>query len=587
MGPAPRPDAAGAGAAEADDAAIRRAGPAEEPDDLTRARACYARRAWAEAHRWFSRAAAGAPLSIPDLERHTWAASLAGEDDDFLQLMERLYQLRIEAGEHTRAARDAFFLGMHLSTLREPARASGWIARAERLAEGRDCVERGYLLLARVRRSSDAGDLEAARAAAHQAVEIGDRFRDLDLAAFARCLHGRALVRQGQVDRGMALLDEAMLAVVSREVAPQMAGLIYCSAIATCQQVYAVDRSREWTAALAGWCEAQPELVPFAGTCLVHRAELMQLGGDWTEAIEEARRADERVRRRSDPMTAADSLYQQAEVHRLRGDFEAAERAYRGSSEVGREAQPGIALLRLAQGRTSDAASAIRRVLGSTRDALQRARLLPAAVDILLAAGEAEEARRASGELTEIARAFGTHVLGAMAAHAQGAVALAEHHPEAALEPLRGALDVWQQVGVPYLAARVRVLLAAACRALGDDDTAALELELASAAFAHLGAAPDLAAIGAPGGQTAIGQAEGGQARKEDPATQSGLSARELEVLLLIASGKTNKVIARQLFLSEKTIDRHVSNIFAKIDVATRSGATAYAYDHGIVKSRG
>ena len=540
-------------------------------DEVARGRDCYRRQAWAEAHRHFLAADRKAPLPPADLELCTWSAALSGHDDDFLAFLERLYQLHADGGEPLRAARWAFWLGFRLGALREIGRASGWLARAQRLTEDTDCVEKGYLLLPAVYRQQAAGDIDAALATATEAARIGDRFGDADLGAFARCIQGRVLLEQGQVEPGLALLDEAMVAVSTGGLAPVLTGLIYCSAIAGCSQLYVMDRAREWTAALARWCAAQPELVPFSGSCLVHRAELMQLGGSWLEAIEEARRASDRVARGVDWQATANAYYQQGEVHRLRGDFSAAEQAYRSASEAGREAQPGLALLRLAQGRAQDAVTAVRGTLQATNGRLQRARLLPAAVEIALAAGDVDDARRFAGELQQIAADFGTEVLGAMAAHALGAVALAEGRSDAALEPLRRAFRVWNEVGAPYIAARLRVLIAQACRALGDRDTATLELDLARQVFEQLGAAPDLAAHDAPG------SSGGGHA------APAGLSPRELEVLRLVAAGKTNKSIAKQLFLSEKTVDRHVSNIFAKTNVGSRAAATAFAYQHGLV----
>jgi DNA-binding CsgD family transcriptional regulator len=426
------------------------------------------------------------------------------------------------------------------------------------------------VLLPAVQRGLATGDLDAARAAAEDAATIADRFGDAELGAFARCLHGRVLLRQGQTERGLALLDEAMVAVMAGDLAPLLTALVYCTAIAGCTQLYVMDRAREWTAALTAWCDSQPDLVPFSGTCMLHRAELLQFRGSWREAIDEARRACDRAASKLEWQTAADSHYQQGEVHRLRGDFPAAERAYRAASEHGREAQPGMALLRLAQGRSADAVSAIRGALRATGDRLNRARLLPAAVDIALAAGDVEDARGSCRELEQIAADFGTDVLGAMAAHARGAVELAGGDAAAALGPLRRAFRVWHEVDTPYIAARLRVLIARACRALGDRDTAKLELDLARDVFERLGAAPDLAALAADDTRAAAARSD-------------GLSPRELEVLRLVATGKTNKEIARQLFLSEKTVDRHVSNIFTKVNVASRAAATAYAYQRGLV----
>jgi DNA-binding CsgD family transcriptional regulator len=310
-------------------------------------------------------------------------------------------------------------------------------------------------------------------------------------------------------------------------------------------------------------------MLAFTGVCRVHRAEIMQLRGAWQEAIEEAGRACERAQGVS-RQTAAAALYQQAEVHRLRGEFAAAEEAYRDASRGGLEPQPGLALLRLAQGRSDAAVAAIRRALGATADPLQRTKLLPAYVEIALAAGDLEHARTACRELEEIAASLDTAVLGALAAHARGAVELAEGDAHAALGSLRRAFEAWQQIEAPYAAARMRELIGLACRALGDDDGGELELEAARAGFEQLGAAPDLARI-----ESLI---RGALAERPH-----GLTRRELQVLRLIAAGKTNKAIAAELFLSEKTVDRHVSNILTKLDVSSRVAATAYAYEHKLI----
>ena len=356
-----------------------------------------------------------------------------------------------------------------------------------------------------------------------------------------------------------------------------MTGIIYCSAIASCQRVYALDRTREWTAALTRWCEAHPQLGMFTGHCLVHRAEIMQMSGSWPEAVEEARRAVERCVHAPEREAAGRAHYQEAEIHRLRGEFAAAEAAYRSASRSGIEPQPGLALLRLAQGDRDAAASAIRRMVGATSDRLQRTRFLPAHVEIMLAVGDLEEARAASLELDETASSFNTEVLVAIAGHARGAVQLAEGNFHAVLDPARRAFGIWQQFGAPYLAARLRVLLARACVALGDVEGARLELEGAREVFERLGARPDLAAV------EAIGASLDGDRKAKTPAGRHGLTERELQVLRLIASGKTNKAIARELSLSEKTVDRHVSNIFTKVDVSSRAAATAFAYEHELI----
>jgi DNA-binding CsgD family transcriptional regulator len=533
-------------------------------------RESYALRAWEQAYQAFTLADQAAPLGAEDLELLAISAYLTGRDGDFLKAYERAHQAHLGAKAAVRAARCAFWLGLTLLFRGEAGRATGWLGRAQRLLERTECAEQGYLLLPEVERQLGAQDFEGAYATAAAAAAIGERFADADLIACARHLQGRSLLHKGGIASGLALLDEAMVAVSAGEVSPVMTGLLYCSVIQACQRFYALSRAREWTAALAQWCDKQPEMLAFTGTCLVHRAEVMQLRGAWQDAIEEARRACKRFARGTDPSPPGAALYQEAEVHRLRGEFAAAETAYRNASQKGREPQPGLALLRLTQGRTDAAAAAIRRVMAAATDRLQRTALLPAYVEIMLAAHDIPEARSASRELEETAQSFNSEVLAAIAAQARGAVELAEGNPRAALGALRPALQVWRLAEAPYAAARVQVLLSLACRALGDDEGAALELELARAVFAQLGAAPDLARTDS-------------LTRMASSRASHGLTARELQVLRLIAAGRTNKAIATELSLSEKTVDRHASNIFTKLDVPSRAAATAYAYEHRLI----
>jgi DNA-binding CsgD family transcriptional regulator len=540
--------------------------------ELARGREAAGQLAWADAYTALSRADQSSSLAGEDLELLATAAYLLGRVEDCLGALQRAQRFHAERGDLRRAARCAFWLAFHLSGRGELAQAGGWLARANRLLEHEppDCAERGLLLLSLAVQHVVAGDSATARELAARAASIGRHTGDEDLVALALQIQGRALVRLGRVGEAMAAFDEAMVAVVAGELSPVVAGTVYCSVLEACQESLEWRRAREWTAALTAWCGSQPDMVTFSGRCLVHRAEILHLHGAWPQAVEEARRAGERLAQGADSWATGGAWYRRAEVSRMLGDFTAAEDAYRHAGRWGLEPQPGLALLRLAQGRTDAAAAAIRRVVAETSEPLQLARLLPAHVETMLAVGDLPAARQGADELTAIAERVGTPALRAVAGHALGAVLLAEGDARAAVVVLRGAWQTWRELEAPYEAARVRVLVGLGCRALGDEETAAMELDAARSVFAQLGAAPDLARLEALGGRKAA-------------ASRHGLTERELQVLRLVAAGKTNHAIASQLVVADKTVDRHVSNIYTKLGVSSRAAATAYAYQHRLL----
>jgi DNA-binding CsgD family transcriptional regulator len=539
---------------------------------LERGRESYAAGAWAAAHRRLSQADASARLAAGDLELLATSAYMLGRVDEFLDVLERAHDAHLEAGELLRAARCAFFVGVNLALRGEIGHATGWFGRAQRLVEreGRECAEQGYLLMPVALRSEAAGDYEAVYATAGQAAAIGERFRDPDLFSLAVHTQGLALIRLERIADGLALLDEAMLAASAGELSPMITGVVYCGVIAGCEEAFELRRAREWTDALSHWCEQQPDLVAFNGRCRVHRAEIMQLHGAWADALEEAQQGRERSERAMNPAAAGQAVYVQGELHRLRGDFDAAEAAYSEANELGREPQPGAALLRLARGDPTAAGAAIRRVLAETAEPLRRARLLPAFVEIMLAAGDAPAARQACEELEDISARCERALLRATVDHLRGAVELAADDTQAALRSLRRSSRAWQELDAPYEAARTRVLVGLACRALDDGDTARLELEAAAAAFERLGAGPDAA--------RAAALVEPRRAREVH-----GLTERELEVLRLVAAGSSNREIAASLVVSEHTVARHLQNIFRKLRVSSRTAATAFAFEHDLV----
>jgi DNA-binding CsgD family transcriptional regulator len=540
----------------------------ETTDELRRGRESYAKRAWLDAYTALSDADRAAPLEVDDLELLATSASMVGRMDDYLALLERAHLARVERREDLKAARLAGWLGMTLATRGDVGPASGWFARSRRLVEreGRDCVEQGWLQVPEGFQGLFTGQYDVAYESAAVAVEYAERFRDPDLAAVALYMQGMSRIKQAAVDEGLRLLDEAMVGIIADAVSPIMTGIVYCGVIATCEEAFEARRAQEWTSALTRWCDEQPQMVSFNGRCLAHRAGIMQRHGAWRDALEEARLARERCEQAMNRAAAGEALYQQGELHRLQGDSDAAEAAYRDASQFGREPQPGFALLRLAQGDVGAAKAAIGRVLDETNEPFQRAMLLPAYAEIALAAGEGDEARSASDELNGIAERSGRPMLEAIAARVRGTVELGEGDARQAATSLRRARKLWQELDAPYEVARVRMLMGLACRELGDADGAALELEAARGAFEQLGAAPDLARLGSLAGEA-----------------PHGLSARELEVLRHVAAGKSNREIATELVVSEHTVARHVQNIFAKVGVSSRTAAASFAYEHRLV----
>ena len=537
---------------------------------LARARESFAKQAWTDTYSTLLAADETAPLEAEDLQSLAVAAQLTGKETEGGEFLARAHQGFLGKGETRRAARCAFWLGFVAQFNGEMAQASGWLARARRLLEGQgECVELGYLLLPEAIRLVIGGEADKGHKSFVQAAKLAKSFGDRDLWTLALNGQGRALIRMGEISRGVTLLDEAMVAVMAGEVSPLVAGGIYCSVIESCRETFDFRRAQEWTAALTAWCASQPDIAPYRGACLLHRAEIMQMTGAWPDAFVEARRAHEQLLQAKPKPVIGSVSYFLAELHRLRGEFSQAEKAYRQAEQWQSMPKPGLALLRLVQGEVAGATAAIQRVMDEVRECGARARALDAYVEIALARKDIAAARAAADEMAEIAARHGALLLRAMSSRATGAVLLAEGKAREASVKLRESYKSWSEIGVPYEAARTRVLLARVARELNDSEGAAVELAEAREVFQQLGAAPDLACV------------EEFTARKKSDGMDP-LTEREMQVLKLVASGVTNRKIAVQLVISEKTVARHVSNIFNKLGLNSRAAATAYAYRQGL-----
>ncbi len=538
---------------------------------LEEGRKAFRKQAWADAYALLSSADTDLQVDPEDLKNLATAAYLTGKETDCAEIWARAHQGYLENGEVQQAVNCAFWLGLILLIDGDRAQGSGWIARASRLIKRvkGDCVEKGFLLIPKALQHLRNDNAESAFQLFSKAGKIGTRCSSQDLITLSRLGRGQSLIQKQKVPRGTTLLDEAMVAVIAGETSPIVTGIVYCAVIETCQKIYDLRRAQEWTEALSRWCESHPTLVPFRGQCLIRRAEIMQLHGDWENASQEIHRAGELLSRENGKPAAGEAFYQQAELQRLQGNFAKAEEIYRKASKLGRKPQPGLALLRMAQGETNAAETAIRRVEKEKKGAIERSKVLPAFIEIMLSVGDIESAETGAKELAEIATSFEAPFLQAIASRAEGDILLTDNKASAALDKLLDAWSTFKRMSAFYESAQTRVLIGLAYRQLGDDDTAEIELDAARWKFQQLGAAYDVSKV------NSLRQDASGK-------DTHGLTQRELEVLHHLTTGKTNKEIGSVLYISERTVDRHVSNILSKLNVPSRAAATAYAYKHNI-----
>ncbi|WP_040530397.1 LuxR family transcriptional regulator [Gordonia rhizosphera] len=537
-------------------------------DELERAREHFDAGEWGAALRTWESIDQGR-LSADDLEDLAVAAYLVGRDSTAAEALQRAFQTCIDDADTLGAARRACWIAMIMSMAGQPAVGQGWASRAERLLDefDEDVEERGYLEMNHVYAHLAVGELDEATESARRVADAGRRFANPDLFAAGISAEGRIILERGNVREGLALFDEAMVSVTAGEVSAVFAGMVYCTMIEGCQDVSDFGRAAAWTAALSQWCDRQPGLVPYRGQCAVHRGQICALHGAFSDAITEFDDALRRYRETSSP-AAGFALALRGDIYRLTGEPDSAEDSYEQAAEFGYEPQPGLALLWLSRGRRDAALGAIRRLLVESQQPVERSRILPAAIEILIAAGELEQARESARELDHIACGFSCVALQAMAAYAAGAVELSDGDPAGALPYLRKARQLWIDLDCPYETARAQVLIGRGLRALSDTRSADATLAAAHRTFVDLGAKPaadEVAGLLTPEGFPA------------------GLTDREVEVLRLVATGRSNGQIAAELVLSEKTVSRHLTNIFTKLDVNTRSAATAYAYEHGLM----
>jgi DNA-binding NarL/FixJ family response regulator len=535
--------------------------------DVDAGRKAAADRRWADALELLARVDARGQLGASDLELLATAALLRGEPRAAVDALSRAYSAHLGLEDPAGAARSAGWLALDLIEQGDFTNSVMWAARAMRIvgAMAEPGALAGFVRLAPAVGQLGSGNAAEAIRSFEEILDVAERADDRELAAFTRLGLGKSLIEAGSSVDGFACLDLAMGAVAAGDVPPLPSGVIACASISDALLAFDVERAESWTAVLDRWCGEQPQLIAFSGQCQALEAALFLVRGAWAEASTAVEFALARFRA-GDYRAIWGAPYQAAELARLRGAFHSAEESYRRAAESGWEAQPGVALLHLALGRTARAQQEIRRSVAGA-DPVTRRSLLPALVEIEVAAGDSASARRAVEELRHATPGTATPMLDAAVDTADARVLLAEGRAADALEAARAAAHAWKVVGAPYEAARSRVLAGRALRALGEAEDARADLEAARAVFVELGAQPALADLAALMGDRRAG----------------ALTPRELEVLRLVSTGLTNRGIGAKLSLSEKTVARHLANIFGKLGISSRAAATAYAYENGLV----
>lgn len=534
---------------------------------LDAARSAYAAHRWADARSLYLELRARGSLAARDMEALAEAAWWEGAIDESLSAYEEAYRLYLHGDDP--APRPAAMLAMDIGFswfLRgEEAMGSGWLSRAQRLLEDQpECVEHGYLQSMEIDAANGDGRYDDAVALARSIASLAERFGDETLCAYALVGEGIARIKQGRVADGLRVLDEAMLPVVAGRVRPTYAGNIYCQLMSVCHELSDLRRAHQWTDATTRWCEGFSSAVMFLGICRVHRAQLLQFRGQWAQAETEIQLVCEELA----PMNVIAvglAMYELAEVRRMRGDLAGAEDAYADAHRHGRDPQPGLALLRSAQGHHDEALGALRAAESATPDRLAKTRVWQALVEVATAAGDLAAAGAACEQLEEAAATFGSSGLVAAAALARGQFELAGGRAASAVDALREARQQWQHIDAPARVAQTRLLLARAYDDLGDSRAA--DLERAAAAETH----------------RELGMVQSTAERAPQRVLPDGITRREADVLGLVALGLSNRDVASALVLSEKTVARHLANLYTKLGVSSRTAAAAWAHAHGLV----